>query len=176
MARTVSVARGAVWALYTHLDFDNGRIFECRKCGHEHERDDDTEPDACEACGNVGFYVRERYPAELVWEDFIDNLRSAFKRQFRSLEDCDEWLGREDHALLENRHAYIGVSEYYGLVSVWCVAKEDDGWPPANIDALRERWAASIERTAARLLESFAPRLVKIGTFSNGEAIYRRAA
>lgn len=176
MGRSVSFASGSEWVLYTHLDFDEGRIFECRRCGHEHERDDDTEPDACESCGNVGFYGRDRYPAEDVWSDFLADLRTTFKRAFPSLCDCDRWLDREDHAVLENRHAYIGASEYCGLVSVWCVPKQASWYDTAGTSALRAQWAASIERKAARLLESFAPRLVPMGTFSNGESVYRRVS
>lgn len=112
----------------------------------------------------------------IAWDDFIGNLRAAFMRAFPSLSECDRWLDREDHAILENCHAYIGVSEYCGLVSVWCVPKERGWWQDASVSALREQWAASIERKATRVLESVAPRLDRVATFSNGEAIYRRAS
>lgn len=172
MGRSVSYATGAAWVLYTHLEYDEGRIFTCRRCGHDHERDDDAEPDECAECGNVGFYSQERYSAQDAWDDFVVNLRATFKRAFPSMADCDEWLGREDHALLENRHAYIGVSEYCGLVSVWCKAKESrygDHLPLAHA------WAASIKAKAERTLDGFADRLCKVATFSNGESIYSRA-
>lgn len=171
MGRSVSYAAGAAWVLYARLAYDEGRIFICRRCDHEHERDDATEPDECEKCGNVGFYSYERYPAEDAWGDFMMNLRAAFKRAFPSLYDCDEWLGREDHAVLENSHAYIGVSEYCGLVSVWCVPKE--GYYGER-QPLALAWAEAIEGKASRILDGIADRLYKVGTFSNGESVYAR--
>ncbi|WP_295842499.1 hypothetical protein [uncultured Xanthomonas sp.] len=172
MGRSVSYATGAAWVLYTHLEHDEGRIFVCRRCDHEHERDDANEPDECAECGNVGFTSYERYSSEDAWSDFVANLRAEFKRAFPSLGDCDEWLDREDHALLENRHAYVGVSEYCGLVSVWCKAKDSyygDHQPLAHA------WAVAIKAKAERTLDGFADRLYKVATFSNGEAVFQRA-
>lgn len=175
MGRSVSYATGSKWVLYAHLDRDEGRIFACRKCGHEHERDDATEPDECEECGNVGFTCHERYPDWLVWDDFLGNLRATFKAAFRSLEACEEWLDREDRAVLENRHVWIGVSEYCGLVSVWCKPKDGDWRNDYQTSPLALHWAESIEAKAARLLDGFTTRLNRLGTFSNGEGVYTRA-
>lgn len=113
---------------------------------------------------------------EMTWADLIGEIRANLKARFRSLEDCDEWLDREDHAILENGHVYIGLSEYCGCVALWCVPKEHpDWWRDGN--PLAERWAVSIVQKAEdawRDLPMIQP-LVLLGRFSNGEAVYRRA-
>lgn len=111
------------------------------------------------------------YPPELAWDDFTVELLGRFKHAFPSLVECNKWIGREDRALLENGHAFIGVSEYCGLVSVWCVPKED---LYGNDSALAQRWAESIEAKAAKILAEFSDPLVKVATLSNGEALYQR--
>lgn len=111
---------------------------------------------------------------ELDWDDFIGNLRAEFKAAFPSLDDTDEWLDREDHAILENRFAYIGVSEYMGLASVWGVARTND-YGGFETEALAENWLNQIRPKAEHLLDRFSTRLAKMGTFSNGESVYMEA-
>lgn len=100
------------------------------------------------------------------WDDFKDDLRSIGKANWASFYDSDVWVGREDKAILENKFAYIGVSEYCGLASVWLVAKDDDYVNP-NI---RDAW---IDRISAKFDKVFGE-LVKVGTFSNGESVYQK--
>ncbi len=99
------------------------------------------------------------------WEDFKVSLATAFKAAFPSLYDISEWIGREDHAILRNGHGWLGVSQYYDLVSVWFVPADND---------LASQWASRIEGRAASVIESIATRLVRTGTASNGESFYRR--
>jgi len=177
MGRSVSHPTHATWVLYTHLDSDDRQVFVCRKCAHTHY-DLDEEPSECAECGNIGFTAYPEYDSELQWEDFMGNLTSEFKKAFPSLKDCNEWLDREDHAVLENDHAWIGVSEYCGMVSIWCVSKEYEDirynkagyryW--CNENGLREQWCKAIEEKAKRVLDGFAERFVPIGQW-----IYERA-
>ena len=83
------------------------------------------------------------------------------------MSECEEWLDREDLAIAENGHAYFGVSEYCGCAAVWIVAKTDyygDEHP------LAEAW---VKRVAAKFDANFGD-YRKIGTFSNGEAVYEQ--
>jgi len=132
------------------------------------------EPEECAECGNVGFSYYAEWDAGLEWEYFIDELTSGFQKAFPSLKECDQWLDREDHAILENGHVWIGVSEYEGTVSVWCVPKGYDNiWyikgcrtmcklDSYSEDGLHAQWAKSVEAKAIRVLESFVDRLVPI--------------
>jgi len=113
--------------------------------------------------------VFDRYEGEdeWDWDDYLSFIIYDLKRAYPSLERCDEWLGREDQAIMENDHAYFGVSEYMGLVSIWAVPKEWDGWGD-DVYGLREHWVASI---ADGFRERFGS-LEKVGNASNGEGFY----
>jgi len=112
------------------------------------------------------------------WDEFIDNLKTVLKgwgrKGLRSLNDCNKWLGWEDHAILENGHAYIGVSEYCGTVCLWCVPKDQDGYRP-DTTSIREHWCAQVEGTVRKiLLKAFPDSLMEsLGHASNGEQFFR---
>ena len=93
-----------------------------------------------------------------------------------SFRDCDKWLDREDHAVLENSLCYFGVSQYCGLAALWLVPKDypTDGYFSGNeyILPLAENF---IRRIAPNFHKAFG-QYRKIGTFSNGEAIYEQIA
>ena len=72
-------------------------------------------------------------------------------------------VGHEDHAILENGHCYIGVSEYCGLVSIWLVPKDE--YPD-----LSQKWCDQIGNKFYNLFSEYK----HVATFSNGEAIYER--
>ena len=96
------------------------------------------------------------------WE-VVEDTQEYGKSLWPSMSNCDKWIGSEDHAILENRHAYIGVSAYCGVVSIWLVPKEDNN--------LARQWCESIK---GKFLKSFGT-LNKVGSFSNGEAVFERA-
>lgn len=101
--------------------------------------------------------------------DCIDNLKGVAQHRYKSLSSCDRWLGREDHAILENSHAYIGVSEYCGLVAVWIVAKEDRY---GNASSIANYWCDQVK--LAPLAECFGQRVRPVGCFSNGECVFQQ--
>jgi hypothetical protein len=114
-------------------------------------------------------YDEDEFVNELNWEDSIGNLVYGVKRKFKSFDTCDEWLGREDKAILENSLAYIGVSEYCGLVSVWVKPKDDETYN------LGVNFAHKIRKNLEKIVEnSFGVRLVKVGHFSNGECLFEK--
>ena len=105
--------------------------------------------------------------SQFEWEYFEDWLRETAAAAWPSLEPCDNtWLGREDHAILENAHAYIGVSEYCGLVSIWLAPKDNSEHPE-----LSEHWCNQISAKFEKLFGEYR----KIATASNGESFYERA-
>ena len=101
------------------------------------------------------------------WDDFIEGIQYRARKAFPSLDDCDQWPGREDHAILENSHCLIGVSEYCGLASIWLVPKDDGEYPE-----LAQAWCAQVTPKFNKLFGE----LRKIGQFSNGEAVFERLA
>jgi hypothetical protein len=141
MGRSVSFASGSEVILYAHVD----AVY-----------DDE---------GNFDDFL-----SQLAWDDAIENLSSGCLEAFPSLEVCDEWLDREDHAILENKLLYIGVSEYCGLVSIWVVPKDNEYYALGVASA--NNMKAKLEQVVQ---EAFGVRLNQIGRFSNGEALFQAA-
>ena len=106
------------------------------------------------------------------WDWFIESIADSAKEAFPSMEDADKWLDREDHAILENSFAYIGVSEQCGLASVWMVRKENDLYYAEDIaiDNLADNWIGLVENKFYKLFGEYR----KIGTASNGEAFFEK--
>lgn len=99
-----------------------------------------------------------------LWDCHVDDIQEAFKRKFPSMVDCDYWPERESHAIVENERCMVVISEYCGLISLGIVPLDDDG--------LAIYWTR--EHVAPFLRETYGE-LRKIGTMSNGEAVYERA-
>lgn len=101
----------------------------------------------------------------------LDDFAERICKAFPSASKCDEWIGREDNAVAENRFAYFGVSEYCGLVSMWVCPKDDDY---ATSTGPRDHWIDSIGNKFSRVCRnSFGQSLVCSGRFSNGEAMFQ---
>lgn len=95
--------------------------------------------------------------------DFIENLEETARALWPSFWKCNEWLGRENHAVLENKHTYFGVSVYCGLVALWLVPKNDN-------DPLAWRWINQIEKKFYKTFGTFR----KISCASNGECFFEK--
>ena len=98
------------------------------------------------------------------FEFFLEDIAARMINRWPSLRECFEWIGREDRAICENSHAWLGISEYCGLVSIWAVPKSDD--------ALASNW---LDKIQPGFMREFAT-LRQLGTASNGEAFFRRVA
>lgn len=109
---------------------------------------------------------------EFQW--WLEDIAEYAKSLWPSFEDADKWFGREDHAILENGLCYLGVSEYCDLASIWLVPKEYQNCGSYSGDRfilpLAEHF---IRRTSVKFHTAFGE-FTKLGTFSNGEAIFRK--
>lgn len=103
-------------------------------------------------------------------EDIAEYARSLWP----SLVECDKWLDREEHAILENGLCYVGVSEYCGLAAIWIVPKEyaHSGYSFGDVNILP--LAENFIRTIAPKFHQAFGQFRKIRTFSNGEAIFEK--
>lgn len=107
------------------------------------------------------------------FEEAIEDLRGCLMRAFPSVTEDDRWLDREDHVIASNRFAQFGVSEYCGLVSIWMVPVDNDY---ADTHGIRDRWIESVDAKFRKVASGcFGVGLNKLGTFSNGEAIFSPA-
>ncbi len=135
----------------------------------------------------VGFKTIEVYdeddkvveqPDEFEWqwafESIMEDLTEYAPTLWPSLNKCDVWVGDEDHAVLENDLAYIGISEYCGLVAVWVLPKtgeyENSGWGDDPRINLCDRWCTQI---TDKFLKTFS-QFNSYGRMSNGEEVFRR--
>ncbi len=110
------------------------------------------------------------YGEEYEWQDEIDYVRSVIRERFPTFEDCDYWpdrgfYGGEVHAILDNGHSYVTISNYCGLVAVCLV-------PKMHTSNLAEPWCRRISNNWCERLNKAFNGLRKLGTFSNGECVF----
>ena len=108
------------------------------------------------------------------WENFQEHIIDDLKNAFPSLSEADGWIGREDHIILENGHCQVTISEYCGLAAISLVPETHDCYYSEDIakQNLADHWCHQVSDKFVELLSE----LNKVGTFSNGEAIFERRA
>jgi hypothetical protein len=134
-------------------------------------------PSNCAAvCYQDASGIEDKYE----WNDFKDNIQETVKRLFPSMDTCNIWIGdgrTEDNAIMENRFAYIGISEYCGLVAIWVKSKSDDYESSyyadeARLANLADGWCERIVPTFDKAFNEYRC----VGRASNGEAFYEKVA
>ena len=110
--------------------------------------------------------------AAIKFDWFIEDTRGMCRECWPSMCTCDKWLDREDHAILENNHCYIGISEYCGLISIWLLSKAEDLACSGYSDSpnLADYWCSQISKK----FEEMFGNLVRLGTMSNGISVYKK--
>ena len=104
---------------------------------------------------------------EYEYEDLKANLSCDLMAKYKSLSECEKWLGNEDLAILENDLVYIGLSEYCGVVSLWVVPKENLNNQELN---LALSWCRKVEKN---IFKDYAT-LSRVGGFSDGTSVYTK--
>ncbi len=117
----------------------------------------------------TAFFIMEAEGCIDDWEEWVQDVREEFKRKFPSMCDCDYWPEGESHAIVENEHCMVVISEYGGLISLGVVALDAGLYDDLN--AFAPHWT---ETNAAPFLREQYGELRKIGTASNGESFYER--
>lgn len=187
MGRSVSYPSDATVVTFADnsgdsCDYCNEGRTDCGQCEGTGETDAVGYNEECPVCDGTGVIDCEEC-AGTGWtegNDFdllTDNFRDHLKYLFPSVVSADDWIGREDHVLAENRLARFGMSEYCGLVAYWIVPKEYTGpkgefyySSDRDIHALSTHW---VERIADKFVKAFGE-LSKVGSMSNGAGVYRR--
>ena len=117
-------------------------------------------------------FFQSEWAEEYEWQDEIDNVRSVIQERFPTFENCDYWpdrgfYGGEVHAILENGHSYVTISDYCGTVAICLV-------PRINENNLAEPWCRRIANNWCELLNKAFNGMAKVGTMSNGVSVYRK--
>lgn len=113
------------------------------------------------------------------WDDIKENLISEIKAKLPSYYEVDKWGNRETRIILENNLCSIGISEYCGLVSLSVAPRSETNYYGSE-GQYKENFAIhharQIEGTLEKVLcELGLKNLRKVGTFSNGEAVFELA-
>lgn len=164
MGRSVSIPRNTIVVCYKDVS-----MFGVSNWCYECELETDGPGHPCTGRGEVCDEC-DQDQARFDWEWFIEDIQERATDQWSSLSKCDEWIEREDHAILENKFCYIGVSEYCGLASIWIAVKQDDCYYDMAVSNFAEHWCRQIEPKFRELFGE----LRKVDTFSNGEAVFER--
>ena len=96
------------------------------------------------------------------FDDFIDNIIYDLMDKMPSLYRSDKWIGNENHIILENDFAQIGISTYCDMMTLWVVPK---GYYPN----LEDKWICRITPN----IEYYATHY-RIGTMSNGVSVFKK--
>lgn len=111
---------------------------------------------------------------EFEWfvERVIDDANTAFPSLWR----CDTWRGREDHVLLRNAYADLGISTLGSMVAIWVVERNDGAYHDSDAERRRagraQHWLAQIAPRFDALFGDYD----RLGIMSNGESVYRKRA
>jgi|CXWL01.1.fsa_nt_gi hypothetical protein len=112
----------------------------------------------------------------LAWEFecLVDRVIDDASRAFPSFYRCDMWRGREDHVLLRNAYADLGISCLGSMVAIWVVERNDGAYYYYDADRRRagraRHWLARIAPRFEGLFGDYD----RVGTMSNGESFYRK--
>jgi len=122
---------------------------------------------------SVIFFTADWIKEDYDYDDFEINLKSEIKRKLKSYTDSDKFDGRETKVILENNLCIIGLSEYCGAWSLSVASLEEDYYLGYNRESLAKKHANLIQATLEKcLIRAGAKIMNKIGTFSNGEAVF----
>lgn len=73
---------------------------------------------------------------QFIWEETVRELQMGMVCRFKSFSECDEWVSREEHAILENNLFYVVVEDNQWSMAVKLIRKDDDY---ADISGLQKK-------------------------------------
>jgi len=103
------------------------------------------------------------------WDFIVEDFREQVLALYPSAWTASGWIGREDRVVAMNGYVCFGLSEYCGCIAYWVVLRDDID---AGQAGLAQRWFDRIEGSFKKRFAT----LVRLGVFSNGEAIFQRIA
>lgn len=67
------------------------------------------------------------------WNTSLSIFVSDFKKKYNSFTDCDEWISRDEKAILENSLFYIVVQDNEWSMAIKLIQKKQDYYSKGNI-------------------------------------------
>jgi hypothetical protein len=137
-----------------------------------------SHPNAVET---VYLHLDEEMDPDGGWDDFLDAVREVIRggkswgtkiAGLPSFEEVTRWVGRETHAILENGHAQVCVSQYLGVVAVDLVPLTG---PYDAEQPLAQAWCRQVAGRFRDLLYASFPEaaMQRQGVMSNGVSVYQ---
>lgn len=71
------------------------------------------------------------------WESSLYEFIADFKEKFKSFTSCDQWINREEKAILENELFYVVTEDNEWSMAVKLIQKEQDYYKRGNIENLQ---------------------------------------
>ena len=177
MGRGVSYLNNAETVVYEDVSgYGTTKVCKCDNCEDELELYVESELGGiCTEC-NCGNYVEtEEYDEFIAGETYADTIQyiqDTLTEKFPSLDEADEWEGREDHIIVNSGFVNVAVSEYCGLmaISVAC-AYEYDFYDDRDLTGFADRMTSTVGAFVEKTLGT----LKKVGGFSDGTSVYETA-
>lgn len=71
------------------------------------------------------------------WESALTEFMADFKGKYKSFTECNQWINREERAVLENALFYIVVEDCEWAMTIKLIQKEQDDYSKGNITNLQ---------------------------------------
>lgn len=187
MGRSVNVLNNAQKIAYFDVSSmgDNTEYqFEC-ECGEEWTSYESKED--CEICESevegTEQEIFDEYQSQEDWDYFKENIIESLKKKYKSLDEVSkEWDNDETMIILRNSQVEFGISEYCGCasLSVQVIAESDyeSEGEFRKREVLGSAWISKTWDNICKVLDENVgyTRLGRIGTFSNGSAVFEKVS
>lgn len=107
---------------------------------------------------------------EYTFDDLYSEIKCRLKAKFKSLDNANEWDGRETRIFLENKLVQFGISEYCGLVSISVRSNERY----EEYSGMAQKFVDKNWNTIVNILKDYSDVYTKLGSFSNGEGVFSK--
>ena len=73
------------------------------------------------------------------WENSLYQFISDFTQKFKSFSRCDEWIGGDNRAILENKLFYVAIADNEWSIAIKLIQKEQEYYYDGNIENLQAK-------------------------------------
>jgi hypothetical protein len=73
------------------------------------------------------------------WESSLYKFISDFTQRFKSFSKCNEWISRDEKAILENRLFYIAITDNEWSMAIKLIQKEQGYYDKGNMENLQAK-------------------------------------
>jgi hypothetical protein len=73
------------------------------------------------------------------WENSLYEFISDFTQKFKSFSECNEWISRDEKAILENKLFYIAITDNEWSMAIKLIQKEQGYYDNGNVENLQAK-------------------------------------